>query len=1775
MLSLRTMTPKCERWTIRTFPYFVLFLLISLNAFGQQTIRSADTGNWTNPNTWIGKNPPKATDNVIISAGHTVTLNSGQQMNSLTIEEGGVLTDNGQATTITGDIVLNGVFSGDGPIILSGNPSTLSGTGDFTNTDEITILKNLTILANTDITKNSGTIDLAAIAVTNRGTFTFGGSMTGVAGSAWTNESGSTLNIGGALLTNLSGTILNASAAGNTVNYYGGSQTVKLPSAVSGVPTYHHLVLGGSGLKRIVQAGNLSIHGNLVITSMFDIGTGSSRTINLSGDFINAGTFAPQSGTVVFSGNGNQTVTNAAGSETFFNMTVNKSGGSIQLMANVTVSSALSFQAANLASLITSGRTFTLGTSITSTGSLSFAGTGFIVGNFTRWIAATDVNRPIVFPLGTVTQSRAVSLTFASIASPGQLTAGFTAQSPGILATSLNDNGTTIRNLYRDGYWTLSTSVQAAVASSSFGATFNGAGFTGFTTGVKRLLYRALPSGSWVLNGSHDVTASVGDVAGRNAMNGLTGQYAFGSDVNCTPPNTSAITASSSNVCTNSTAAYSVIGAAGSTYTWTVPAGGTIVSGQGSNQITVNWGGAGNAVTISVVEQNSCTGGAEVTLPVNIHAIPPAFNLATARLSVPENGATPVVYEVIAATNYTYTWSVSGGTIASSTATSVSVLWGEAGTGVVAVQGNYASCGSVESTALNINKYKVIRSVQTGNWSQESTWDCKCVPNSATDNVTIRNTHKVTANGSGSFSVLHLNINSGGELSLGRQLTVNGDLSVNGTLSGSGAVLLTGSSREVNGVFVLPVLEGNATLSHTGTVTLATNRNILSSATLAKSSGAVILNSNVIITNNGSVTLPSLDGLAPTSTWINAANASLRVTGSLLSTGTLNASATGNTVSYIGAAQSVKEAEYFNLTLSGGGAKTLPSAVIGVKGNITSDAAVIPNSGTVEFRGNSLVTGTVAPQFANVIITPGSTLNAPAILNVAGNFVNNGAFNHAMGEVVFNGSTASNISGSSSLSTFYSLRVNNTAGVFNEANTELIRILNVGAGAAFDADGVSDNRVFTMLSTSDAPANDAAVGQLPAGARVNGKVTVQRYLFNATRMYRYLASPVIGATVGDWQDDISITGAFTEASSQSVCGITPVKTSASMFLFNETINGASRYVAYPTTATGGAESPLVAGVGYATFIRNNCSPTVIDVTGTLNQGDFTFNNLTNSAYGNSEDGYNLVGNPYASAIDWNSSGWDRNRVSMVAAIRDNKSGGFQYLTAGVNPGPMLIATGQAFWVQVLPSGTGAPLLTVKETAKSTATGTFYRQSSQERNVLVIELSDGKKSDRAFHYLIEGTETTRDIYDGLKFNNDFFDIFTYSEDNLRMAVNSVPSIACEKPVKIGLRNLRPGSYSLTLETEGQYTLVNYSIYDKYTGKTTQIEGSSYRFAVDSNPLSADAGRFTLYMNQKVNETSIELNHTALSCSDESAQITVKNSTAGVNYVFTTSDDKTLASMPGSGSDLSVLVPAFEMVRGENIYKVDAVLGCGSTADTRTAVITYSTVPSSWEAVSGSTCGSGSVGLSVTGVSETDEVRWFRYALDTAPAHTGTTFTTPIMVKSDTWFVEVASAEGCISDRAPVEAKVVYVAEPFIYQSNDNVLTVESGESVNWYFNEEFITNAAALQASSSGVFTAEVKRGNCTARSSYTMVITSLGETSGNVSVYPNPFASALLVKKGAGEELLSVVLFNEQGREIGLKNISDDTSVNRYDVSSLPNGLYVIKLKYASRVVTEKLVKRN
>ncbi|MFY9260918.1 MAG: DUF6701 domain-containing protein [Gallionella sp.] len=235
-------------------------------------------------------------------------------------------------------------------------------------------------------------------------------------------------------------------------------------------------------------------------------------------------------------------------------------------------------------------------------------------------------------------------------------------------------------------------------------------------------------------------------------------------------------------------------------------------------------------------------------------------------------------------------------------------------------------------------------STKTGNWGTAGTWDCNKVPASI-DTVVLAAPFTVTLNNN--YTTAGLTIDSGAVLNdNGNDLTVKGNVINNGTVgvAGGGGNLFmqtAGSTLSGNGTFSELALNIDAigvslqagsimTLTNQAQVRVGNNNTAtfflngtINGAALAVGNRAlrvyrnssmtingainapnayIRIEKNTTVTNNGSVIVQYLDsnGTNTSANWTQGANAALTlsITANNKWKGTLNAAATGNTVTY-------------------------------------------------------------------------------------------------------------------------------------------------------------------------------------------------------------------------------------------------------------------------------------------------------------------------------------------------------------------------------------------------------------------------------------------------------------------------------------------------------------------------------------------------------------------------------------------------------------------------------------------------------------------------------------------------------------------------------------------------------------------------------------------------------------------------------------------------------------------------------------------------------------
>ena len=387
----------------QTVPYIssVTYNNLGLSGSGTKTLSAA----MTSVNNLTLSGTASASTLANLAVGGTLTVGTGTTLTTGTNFTLGVT----GATSVTGTLTLAGTgdktFTGDVTVNTGGvwnetGIAAINYAGSLANNGTtFTALSGVHTFSGTSKTiSGTSEISIANVALTgtytNSGTLTVSTALSGAGGLTNGNGSTGTLNLGGTSAI----TTFSAALAGNTVNYTGAGQTLR-------VTAYHHLKLSGGaetfGTITTV-AGNLTLSGaatattgaNLAIGGILDIGTGT--TFTTGADFTLGVTGATSvTGTLSLANTGAKTFTG--------NVTVNAGG-----VWNETGIASINF-AGNLQH---DGTTFTA-----NTGTHTFSGTTKTISG------ASTISIPNVAVTGTYTNINTLTVSTA-LSGAGSLTNG-------------------------------------------------------------------------------------------------------------------------------------------------------------------------------------------------------------------------------------------------------------------------------------------------------------------------------------------------------------------------------------------------------------------------------------------------------------------------------------------------------------------------------------------------------------------------------------------------------------------------------------------------------------------------------------------------------------------------------------------------------------------------------------------------------------------------------------------------------------------------------------------------------------------------------------------------------------------------------------------------------------------------------------------------------------------------------------------------------------------------------------------------------------------------------------------------------------------------------------------------------------------------------------------------------------------------------------------------------------------------------------------------------
>ena len=355
--------------------------------------------------------------------------------------------------------------------------------------------------------------------------------------------------------------------------------------------------------------------------------------------------------------------------------------------------------------------------------------------------------------------------------------------------------------------------------------------------------------------------------------------------------------------------------------------------------------------------------------------------------------------------------------------------------------------------------------------------------------------------------------------------------------------------------------------------------------------------------------------------------------------------------------------------------------------------------------------------------------------------------------------------------------------------------------------------------------NNAGLRQIDDSAVNSGNIIVKRTATPTIRLdYTAWSSPVTG---------------------QQLQAFSPNTVSTRFYQYLYT--GTTTPTAYQSVT---ATTNFLAGKGYMIRAADNASSTVASAY----NGQFTGvpnNGIINQNMG---QGFNLLGNPYASPISANSFltanssvgtlyFWTNTTAASGGVYPQNNfaaytsgTGGVAAFASGKVPNGT-IQTGQGFYLRKTTAGTTNAIFNNAQRVNASVSTQFYRNAETtsvetEKHRIWLNLND---NSNAYNQILVGyvegaTNGAENNFDGLSLESSSSSIYSIINDDKYVIQGKTLPFTDEDIVPLGLNAITAGLYNISLETiDGLFTTQDVFLKDKYTNITHNIKQSAYQFS----------------------------------------------------------------------------------------------------------------------------------------------------------------------------------------------------------------------------------------------------------------------------------------------------------------------------------------------------------
>ncbi|HTE33052.1 MAG TPA: T9SS type A sorting domain-containing protein, partial [Chryseolinea sp.] len=485
-----------------------------------------------------------------------------------------------------------------------------------------------------------------------------------------------------------------------------------------------------------------------------------------------------------------------------------------------------------------------------------------------------------------------------------------------------------------------------------------------------------------------------------------------------------------------------------------------------------------------------------------------------------------------------------------------------------------------------------------------------------------------------------------------------------------------------------------------------------------------------------------------------------------------------------------------------------------------------------------------------------------------------------------------------------------------------------------------------------------------------------------------------------------------------------------------------------------------------------------------------------------------------------------------------------------------------------------------ESQKAPVQAQFIRQG-EISNLLRVKMKNGATNDEiAIRLLDEATESFDSKYDGYKFQPTGLNLSSLTKENDRLAINAISRSSCNGIIPLDIDGAVLGNY--TFDLTGLETFdadLKLFLHDKGADKRLELASTpTYTFSVSD--VSTLKNRFEIVLERPTVELGIPVAGESICEGNTATFVTLENTQAHVKYSASWNGTTISAEVEGNGGKLTIPINVDVFPQGENEINILAkMLSCEPLLLTNKAKLTIVKKGLINSVEDGASCSEGTVNLRAIG-SDATLYNWYETEGDASPIadQHANEFTTPVLSKSKTYYVAAVNSLGCESERVPVKATITNLDLPSI-TAVGNTLSSSFPDGNQWYVDGLIIENATSqtLEVTASGVYTVVATKDHCSVTSEgREMVVTGIAEfQSKYIHVYPNPTTEKVTIEVRSTDPAIEARLIHASGKELGsiILTGSDDIKSGEFTMTSLPDGVYLIRINEGHHVFTKKISK--